>query len=68
MVQHTQTIRRQQPTNCLKVLDHFVGLVLKGLRSSAGAPCTIIENVVDGDWAVTYLRLVGGASKRGRYF
>ena len=31
MVKHTQTIRRQQPTNCLKVFDHFVELVLKGL-------------------------------------
>ena len=32
MVKHTQTIRRQQPKNCLSVFDHFVGLVLKGLR------------------------------------
>ena len=31
MVKHTQTMHRQQPTNCLSVLDHFVGLVLKGL-------------------------------------
>ena len=31
MVKHTQTIRRQQPTNCLSVFDHFVGLPLKGL-------------------------------------
>ena len=31
MVKHTQTIRRQQPTNCLSVFDHFVGLALKGL-------------------------------------
>ena len=30
MVKHTQTIRRQQPTNCLSVFDHFVGLALKG--------------------------------------
>ena len=29
MVKHTQTIRRQQPTNCLSVFDHFVGLALK---------------------------------------
>ena len=33
MVKHTQTIRRQQPTNYLSVFDHFVGLVLKGLKS-----------------------------------
>ena len=32
MVKHTQTICRQQPTNCLSVFDHFVGLALKGLR------------------------------------
>ena len=32
MVIHTQSIRRQQPTNCLNVLDHFVRLRLKGLK------------------------------------
>ena len=32
MVKHTQTIRRQQPTNCLSVFDHFVGLALNGLK------------------------------------
>ena len=32
MVRHTQTIRQEQPTNCLSVFDHFVGLALKGLR------------------------------------
>ena len=31
MVRHTQTMRRQQPTNCLSVFDHFVGLALKRL-------------------------------------
>ena len=25
MVKHTETIRRQKPTNCLSVFDHFVG-------------------------------------------
>ena len=30
MVEHTQTIRRQQPTNCLSVSEYFVGLGLKG--------------------------------------
>ena len=33
MVKHTQTIRRQKPTNCLSVFDHFVGLALEGLKS-----------------------------------
>ena len=35
MVKHTQTIRRQQSTDCLSVLDHFVGLALKGLFKKA---------------------------------
>ena len=35
MVKHTQTICRQQPTNCLSVFDQFVGLALKGLRYSS---------------------------------
>ena len=30
MVKHTQTIRRQQPTNSSSVFDYFVGLALKG--------------------------------------
>ena len=34
MVKHAQSIRRQLRTNCLSVFDHFVGLVLKGLRLS----------------------------------
>ena len=29
MVKYTQTIRRQKPTNCLSVFDHFVTLELK---------------------------------------
>ena len=36
MVKHTQTIRRQKPTNCLDVFDHFVGLALKGLKFNTG--------------------------------
>ena len=31
MLKHTETIRRQQPTNCLSLFDHFVGLALIGL-------------------------------------
>ena len=33
MVKHTQTIRWLLPTNCLGLFDHFVGLVLKGLKT-----------------------------------
>ena len=32
MFKHTQTIRQQQPINCLSVFDHFVGLAFKVLR------------------------------------
>ena len=32
MVKHSQTIRRQQPTSCLNVFDHFWGLALKRLN------------------------------------
>ena len=31
---NTQTIRRQQPTNCLSVFDHFVGSAFKGPNTS----------------------------------
>ena len=33
MVKHSQTIRRQKPTNCLSlsVFDYFWGLALEGL-------------------------------------
>ena len=34
MVKHTQTVHRLLPKNCLSVFDHFVGLALKGLKSS----------------------------------
>ena len=30
IVKHS--IHRQQPTNCLSVFDHFVGMVLKGFK------------------------------------
>ena len=33
MVIHTQIICRQQPTNCLIMFEHFVGLALKRLKS-----------------------------------
>ena len=40
MVNHTQTIRRQQLTNCLSVFDHFWELGLKGLREYTDAYLT----------------------------
>ena len=39
MVKHTETIRCQQPTNCLSIFDHFVGLALKGLS------LTLVNNI-----------------------
>ena len=43
MVKHNQTIRRQQPTNCLSVFDHFAVLALKGLTSVDAAHGTILN-------------------------
>ena len=43
MVKHTQTNRRQQPRNRLSVFDHFVGLVIKGLRFTS-APFTLTND------------------------
>ena len=37
MVKYTQTIRQQQPTNCLSIFEHFVGLALKGFMSKKAA-------------------------------
>ena len=34
MVKHTQTVSWQKLTNCLSVIDHFVGFALKGLTIS----------------------------------
>ena len=36
MFKHTQTIRQLLPTNCLSVYDQFVGLALKGFKTSLG--------------------------------
>ena len=33
MVKHTQTTRREQPTNCLSVSDYFIALVIKSLSN-----------------------------------
>ena len=49
MVKHTQTIRCQKPTNCLRVFDSFVGLALKELKADSEAVffcefCEIFKN------------------------
>ena len=37
MVKHTQTICPLLPTNCLSMLDDYVGLALKGLAYDLAA-------------------------------
>ena len=44
MAKHTQTIPRQQPTNCLSVFDHFAGLAFKGLSLITVPFCTLNPN------------------------
>ena len=58
MVKHSQTIRRQKPTNCLNVFDHFVGLALKWLISEstgyvAGANKILLRAVILPQWNIT---------------
>ena len=58
----TQTIRRQKPTNCLSVFEHFAGLALKGLRrnlsenwvSSANKIALTIPRFIDLDQVFRY--------------
>ena len=46
MAKHIQTICRQQPTNCLSVFEHLVGLAPKGLKvNSKDAEVTFIDIV-----------------------
>ena len=43
MVKHTQTIRRQEPRNCLSVFDHFAGMTLKGLTQISDENWSIFD-------------------------
>ena len=45
MVKHTQTIRQQQPTNCLRVFDHFVWLALEELSCDYVEPWIYVVNL-----------------------
>ena len=48
MTELTQTVCWQQPTNCFRVFDHSVGLVLKGLMRDYPKDqwkCMITKNV-----------------------
>ena len=40
MVKHTQTIRQQQPTNCLNVFGHFVGLAINAKNTLLNFFCS----------------------------
>ena len=46
VVRHTQTVRRQIPTNCLSVFAHFVGLTFKGLISAFCFPVTFYQGLL----------------------
>ena len=50
MVTYTQTIRWQQPTNCLSVSDHFLGLALKYLKATLviRSIFRILSSIYDG--------------------
>ena len=50
MVKQTQTIRRQQPKNCLSVFDHFVGLAFKGSIWVSGQKFTFFSQKVAIIW------------------
>ena len=40
MVRHTQTIRRQKPTDCLSVFEQSLGLPTEGLKQVLLACCS----------------------------
>ena len=51
MVKHTQTICRLLPTSCLSVCDHFMGLVLKGLKSRSSRLWVFCKKVIHKKFA-----------------
>ena len=82
MVKHTQTIRRLLSTNCLSVFDHFVGLVLKGLKNGlifrncnrkrhlclhTGLPKMKVNNL-DDFYATNHSFIARFSGKCGKYF
>ena len=59
MVKHTQTIWRQQPTNCLSVFDLFVALAFKGLKNGLSCYYYLKEvSLVCGDALIDYFDLI----------
>ena len=66
MVRRTQKIRLQNPTNCLSMFDHFVGLVVKelidinsNLSHDAMAYCKIMGQLMNDKKHGTDIWLVG---------
>ena len=57
MVKHTQTILRQHLKNCLSVLDHFVGLSLKGLNKHLQNEFYDIKKLFEKEMGSLYLHL-----------
>ena len=53
MVKHTQVARQYQPTNCLSMFDHFVGLALNCLMS---VKLILLENSKQVPYPFLYLR------------
>ena len=69
MVEHTKTIRRQLPTKCLSVFNHFVGLALKGLNLILHVNISMAvhqSNVVSGTCPLFWQRQHFQGAVRGR--
>ena len=56
MVKHTQTIRRQQPTNCFSIFDHFAGLVVKARAIVKGYSKDIVQGYSHYCNSLTHLK------------
>ena len=58
MIKHTQTIRWQQPTNCLSVFDHLVGLALKELWDYGSWKSLCLDSCYSpGNWGEVGIKL-----------
>ena len=63
MVKHTQTIRRDLPTNYLRVFDHFVGLPPKGLtKIKAITVKQLVRCLWTSNYVIWYLEFIPGMS------
>ena len=67
MIKHTHTIRRQQPTNCLSLFDHFVGLVVKELNTSDFETLTKALNTLNHESLIVKFDCVNALDYMGSY-